>query len=290
MYVNYSKFNLFLGLLHLSSGIFILANKEKANPFFSKVSVYRTFIPKSPNLDSSSITSNQQELFKVDILVCISIFFFITAFFHFYYAWRGSSVFKTDNSNQLRWMEYSITATLMTIIMALSATVLDFYTLLLLAVCTFAIMMLGGVIESALTRLDMKTVKVCTMIAWFLQIFVFFVIGDTFIRRIKSVNEQLKKENATKVIPSWVYILLIVELIFFSSFGIIQLYQIKNPYKNLGFFLPEKGVSQTEFIRTNMSNYITFYNYEIMYHILSLVAKLSLGWIFYFGTVMPSKS
>jgi hypothetical protein len=76
------------------------------------------------------------------------------------------------------------------------------------------------------------------------------------------VNEKLEKEDAKRLIPNWVYVLLVAELLFFASFGF---------------------VSTTQVIRAYQNRPTTFRSYELAYHALSLGAKLTLGWVFFFG-------
>jgi len=150
----------------------------------------------------------------------------------------------------------------MILIIALSATVQIFDTLLSLLVITVAIMLLGNCIEIMIKQKEFFIAKMLTFIAWILQVFVFVIIGKQFVSTIKSVNEELKKETDPTQIPDFVYAILGTQLIFFSSFGFIQLFQL---------FKAERGKPQ---------NYLTV---ERNYHILSLISKLTLGWIFYYG-------
>ena len=123
-------------------------------------------------------------------------------------------------------------------------------------------MLLGNCIEIAIKQKEFYLAKIITFLAWILQIFVFFIIGKHFVTTIKTVNEELEKDTDPIQIPDFVYAILATQLIFFSTFGFIQLFQL---------FRAQKG---------NPQNFLTI---ERNYHILSLVSKLSLGWLFYFG-------
>jgi len=254
--------NFVLFLLHFSSFVAILL-LSKSKDVNSNIIIYDNQI--QPSVRNNSSRFSVFEKGEVSILNLISAFFLITSLFHLFYALDINKIYSNsilNGTNPFRWLEYSLTATIMILIIALSATVQIFDTLLSLLVITVAIMLLGNCIEIMIKQKEFFIAKMLTFIAWILQVFVFVIIGKQFVSTIKSVNEELKKETDPTQIPDFVYAILGTQLIFFSSFGFIQLFQL---------FKAERGKPQ---------NYLTV---ERNYHILSLISKLTLGWIFYYG-------
>ncbi len=257
-------FNIFLGLLHAGSAVYIYSNRDKVSKFFTEVDIYENVLSPSlePGSSSGFVTKNIQKWNVIDLIVA---FFGITALFHFFYAFNPAGYYESaidEKSNPLRWIEYSITATIMIVIMALSATVQNLQVLKDLVTITVVIMLLGMVIEKLTRDGSYELAKVVTVLAWLLQIHVFMTIGTRFVSTIKSVNKKIEEDSGLEGIPDFVYAILVSQLVFYSSFGIIQ-----------GVYLWKSSTNKE----------VQYINYENAYHVLSLIAKLSLGWMFYFG-------
>jgi hypothetical protein len=263
--MNLALLNFVLFCLHLCSAIYVFHERNEVPKRFREVEVFANkLIPASGPNQQYSFAS--QSAFTLDVPVLISIFFLFTSLFHLAYFLGRNSWYKTmlvRGWNPVRWIEYSITASIMAVILALCATLQDGNSLLLIVGATISIMLLGLGIERSLLNKDIMLAALLEKIGWILQIMVFVVIGNAFVRTIKTVNEKLKSEAAKQVIPDWVYILLGAELFFFASFGFVSFVQVYRQYKGLT---------------------TQFESYETAYHLLSLGAKLTLGWLFYFGT------
>jgi len=254
-------FNILLFLIHGFSAIYIFMNRDEIR--ITDIPVYENQV----NIDDNNIDYGFKSV-KVgsgNIPVLISVFFGITALFHLYYALGSSSFYKkyiNKSFNPARWFEYSITATIMIVILALTATVQNLEVLFAIIVMTISIQFMGGIIEKSISGNNLWQAKTTTMIAWILQAAVYIIIGKAFIETIKLVNEKLSKEKAKERIPDWVYAILGGELFFYSLFGFVSLNML---------YVALKGGK------------INFYKYEWGYHILSVVSKLFLGWVIYFG-------
>jgi hypothetical protein len=256
-------FNILLFIAHAFSAIFIYMNRDKVQDF-ADIPVYRNVVEIDENNDNYGFKLVKAGTANIPIL--ISVFFGITALFHLYYAIGANSYYKgfiNQNYNPSRWFEYAITATIMIVILALTATVQDLPVLLAIIAMTVAIQLMGSIIEKSISSKSLWQAKMTTMVAWILQVVVFVIIGMAFIQTIKTVNDKLKKEQAKNVIPDWVYAILGTELFFYSLFGFVSLSMLLAAIKG---------------------NNINFYRYEWGYHSLSVVSKLFLGWVIYFGT------
>ena len=257
-------FNIVLGLIHFSLAMFVLLNSNNLNPRINEVPIYKTGVEIGAKAESYSIVADKKAG-KAVLSWLICIFFFVTAGFHFLYAFGAGSWYKRmieKGNNPLRWLEYSITATIMVVIIAVAATVQIQQELLLIIAMTVVIMLMGDVIEKSVASGNFATAKMVTFLAWVLELMVFYVIGSAFVATISAVNDKLEGDQADVLIPSWVYVLIFVQLVFYSLFGIISL---------------------SEVVRASSGKKINFFNYEVGYHSLSIVSKMTLGLVFYFG-------
>lgn len=200
-------------------------------------------------------------------------FFLITGTFHLYY-YLGNNELKKGESpsfgtgytyviqnqnNFFRWIEYSITATLMLYIIAYTSGVKDTNVYLLLYATNIAMIAMGQQVEVAVR--DGKD-WITPMVTSFLLLFAeFYVIARSFWQRLGQVNTFLEENPSVsngRRIPSWLNYMIIVLFLFFSCFGFLSLYaSIRGtPYETV-----EKG-----------------------YIILSFAAKATLGMFIAYGT------
>jgi hypothetical protein len=193
-------------------------------------------------------------------------FFFITACFHLFYYMSGKKqdgLYKkmiNNKNNYLRWVEYSITATLMLLIISLTSGVKDVNVYYLIIVSNFVMISLGQTVETAVR--DGKDWKIPMIGAFLLLISNFFVIIRSLWQRLDQVNTFLKEhpDNVNvdgKTIPSWIKYMVFTMFFFYSSFGFLSLY---SAYTKKTYAFIEKG-----------------------YIILSLVSKAQLGAFIAYG-------
>ena len=256
--------NLSLFALHFASAAYVFFNRDSVPDRFRKIKIFRQQVAPAGQ-GSMDYSFTNEVVTTVDLALLISTFFFITAIFHLsYFIGRNSwyAKFLEDGWNPVRWIEYAITATIMVVILSLTATLQDMSTFIMVIVATSMIMLLGAGIERAMIKDDKFQAGLLLKVGWILQIAVFVVIGIAFVTTIQAVNKKLTAEQAKETIPSWVYVILIGELIFFSCFGIVSAVQ----------FVRKFGRKKTDFVK-----------YERVYHLLSLLAKLTLGWVFFVG-------
>lgn len=141
----------------------------------------------------------------------------------------------------MRWIEYSLSATIMLIIIGLLSGVKDIQNYFVLITSAFAIMWTGQWFESSSGSMR-----------WVPIIIGFVLLAGVFSVIFKSFSDRLKEaKDAGFKVPSWLYAVVIVLFIFYASFGFVPVAQIlfKGDYRK----------------------------YEYTYLTLSLVSKATLG-------------
>lgn len=195
------------------------------------------------------------------VKILVVLFFLITAVFHLFYATNGfgSGIYSRmiqQGSNWIRWVEYAITATIMIFIIAVISGVSDFGYVIML-ICAFPLVMIQGeVVEKYLVNKNVESCILPTLGGWLVLVGAFFIIVTSFNRRINEVKK------AGYNIPSWLYAVVYPMIIWFASFGVVQIFQIYMVSRNKGD--------------------INYNNYERTYLVLSLLSKAFLGlWVAY---------
>lgn len=183
----------------------------------------------------------------------IVLIFLITAFFHIFY-WLSPLYYKEINNgyNRYRWLEYSITATLMIFILCIISGLKEYNTVFLICILNISLMSLGYFLEMS----NLIQVKiVCLVIGFFLLFSIFSFIYYSLIYNLKRAND------IGYDVPNWIQIVLIPMIIWWISFGIVAIMQTVN---------------------MNKSNY-TFKTYEKYYIFLSYASKAFMGYYLTFG-------
>lgn len=191
-------------------------------------------------------------------------FFFITGLFHSIYAYTNDTMYEKmiqNKNNCLRWLEYSISATLMMRIIAVQCGIRDRDTMSLITTSMIGVMLMGQIVEVAMASgttmgPNQKNVAiVASVIGWVLMLGVFAVV----IRKYIELQSDVDAFGCPKVkIPDFVLAIIVSQLALFSTFGLIQLYHV---YQRIN------------------GNQVDYRNIEKLYIIDSLVAKLTLGGI-----------
>ena len=198
-------------------------------------------------------------------------FFLITGTFHlFYYLGNGKNDgvdtfgnkytrMVENKNNYFRWIEYSITSTIMLYIIAYTSGIKDTGIYMMLYATNIAMIAQGQLVEEAIR--DGKDWRI-PMITGFLLLFAeFSVIIRTFYLRINQVKSFVNDPSNSNFtgqarIPSWINLMIWILFIFYSCFGIISLLGVGMKYESV-----EKG-----------------------YIILSFAAKAVLGIFIAYGT------
>jgi len=188
----------------------------------------------------------------VSIVILSIAFVVITALFHFaIYAIRKKYYARamTNRKHPLRWIEYSITATIMILLIALTVGCKSFSVLALLMVCTVVTMLLGLAIERCVVNDDASTARLLTGMGWLLTALSFVVLGKVFIQTMTS----------NKNTPAFVPAVFVSMLVLFASFGVVQAIYI--------------------------SGKVTFVRAEYAYVVLSFVSKTLLVMLLFSGVM-----
>ncbi len=239
--------------------------------------VYTTSLQNIDGNVKMTLKEKKNSIFKTDLRNLLIAFFGITSLVHaFYFASSFEKVpligglynkMITNKNNFVRWIEYSITATLMINIVARSAGVSVEDTLLLSNIATAAVMLQGQTIELALqekpSATKLQRLIIYNLVGWALMLGVFGVI----ISKFQQTVDEIKAATCANI-PNFVKYTVYSQFLFYNLFGFWQLYQIFSVYKN--------------------PNY-DYTKFEVGYTVLSLLSKTILGSILGFGIDQSSK-
>lgn len=246
---NLRLFNLIMGFFHLSQGIAVLAlSKAFTLPISGS---YLAF-----NQSSQTLEPTTKLLFNLSLPALIAIFFFLSATAHFIIATVYSKKYNSDlgkGINKARWIEYSISASIMMVAVSLLVGIYDLSSLVMVFFLA-GIMNLMGLMMEVHNQTTKKTNWLSYWIGCLSGLIPWLVI---------AFYMWLGATNGSKA-PDFVYWIFVSIFVFFNCFAINMVLQ----YKKIG---PWKD-----------------YIYgERVYIILSLVAKSLLAWQVFAGTLRP---
>jgi len=251
IFLNLKYFNLIMFIIHISQAFLMI---YLSNNFSLPVtSIHPEFNPVT-----STISPVSETIFELRIAPMVALFMFISAAAHLLI---GTVLYKKyikhlkKGMNPYRWYEYSISASLMIVIIAMLTTIFDIGTLIALFTLTMVMNLMGLVMEIH-NQTTKKTNWTSYYIGCIAGIVPWIVIFITLLGGFSA--------NAQNV-PDFVIAIFVTIAIFFNCFAINMVLQ----YKKIG----------------KWKNYL--YG-EKVYIILSLVAKSALAWQVYAGTLMPS--
>lgn len=243
------RYNVFAGLLHLAQGIAVLAlSREFLLPISGG---FLRFNPASQNLEPATTT-----LFDISLPLLIAVFFFLSAIAHFCIATFYNKRYVkqlAQGINKARWIEYSISASIMMVAISLLVGIYDLMSLVMIFSLT-AIMNLMGLVMEVHNQTTKKTIWLSYWVGCFSGIIPWVVV---------AFYMWLGADQGSKA-PDFVYWIFVSIFAFFNCFAINMVLQ----YKKIG---PWKHYLYGEFI----------------YIILSLVAKSLLAWQVFAGTLRP---
>lgn len=243
------KYNVFAGILHLVQGIVVLViSKEFLLPISGG---FLKFDKVSATLQPTSAT-----LFDISLPLLIALFFFLSAAAHFTIATfynKRYMAFLARGINKARWVEYSISASVMMVAVSLLVGIYDFMSLVMIFGLT-AIMNLMGLVMETHNEGAKKPNWLSFWIGCLAGIIPWIVI---------AFYMWLGADRGSKA-PDFVYWIFVSIFVFFNCFAVNMVLQ----YKKIGAW----------------KNYL--YG-EFFYIILSLVAKSLLAWQVFAGTLRP---
>lgn len=251
------------GVITIGLIIYFLVQKGNIN-FNTDLYTFHTNL----NVDdpaNSIITAEKSWSISGNLLkYLVVIYFFFTTFFHVLYATNcfGTGAYAkavANQNNYFRWIEYAISSTIMTFLIAIISGVKDLNTVILLLFVNVAIMLCGWIIEAASGPNATKIRILATLIGWLLLIGMFVVIFYAFFTALSDGR------NNNFDIPWYVWGVVFVLFIYYASFGVVALLQA---------FVGKHTVEQ-------------YIKYEKAYIFLSFFSKISLGFFVAFGLTRP---
>ncbi len=243
------RFNAVMGVLHLiQSGLmFWLSNDNTWNVTYS----YPQFI------EGQGLVAQNATLGSIQLAPLVALFLLISAIAHFTLATIGYNWYKRKlkkHINPARWYEYSISASLMIVIIAMLTNILDLGTLIALFTLT-AVMNLCGLMMELHNQTTERTNWTSYIIGCIAGIVPWIVIAISLVGASVQSGGQ---------IPDFVIGIYVSIAVFFNLFAVNMALQYKQVGKWKDYLYGER-----------------------MYIVLSLVAKSALAWQIFFGTLQP---
>ena len=258
-YANLRRFNMIMGALHLVQGIMMLFIAttviQKIAEFSPKITQnYLAFNTTTRTLELAS-----RQLFSLPFGLLVASFLLISALTHALISIpkKTNDIYNADLAkgiNRFRWVEYSLSSSIMIVLIATLFGIYDIASLLLIFVANASMNMFGLVMEQLNAGSEKKSVawgpfiwgSVAGIAPWAAILLYMFGSG-----------------NLDKV-PWFVWAIIGTYFVAFNTFPVNMILQ----YKKVG----------------KWKNYM--YG-ERVYIILSLVAKTFLAWLVLFGAMQP---
>lgn len=231
-------YNLGLCILHLVLGIgfaiyFAKVNKDHPNDPLQGVELSTrnhnfTLTFDNQDIPQTSWESKPVKIVSIKVVQNLLVgFFFVTAAFHLVYALTNEGLYRkmiSDGNNYLRWIEYSISSTMMLYIIALVSGVKDSNVYRMLFATNIAMVYTGQVIEEKVK--EGKDWYPPMMVGFMLLLVEFSIIIKDFRSRMNDIDVSSKLVPSIfggRTIPKWIQYMVFVLFFFFSSFGFISL-------------------------------------------------------------------
>lgn len=243
------RYNLFAGFLHLAQGIAVLIlSKEFLLPISGNFLQFNQTVQR---LEPATTT-----LFQLSLPLLIALFFFLSAAAHLSIVTFYQNQYVRQlamGMNKIRWIEYTLSASIMIVAISLLVGVYDFMSLVML-LSLAAVMNLMGLVMEIHNQTTKKTNWLSYWIGCFAGLIPWVVI---------AFYMWLAADQGSPA-PTFVYWIFLSIFVFFNCFAINMVLQ----YKKVG---PWKNYLYGEFV----------------YILLSLVAKSLLAWQVFAGTLRP---
>jgi len=243
------KFNIIAGFLHLSQAIAVLLlSKDFTLPISGSYLKFDTA--------TQSLAPTTTVLFHLSLPLLIVAFFLLSAVAHFIIATVYNKQYTAQLAkgiNVARWIEYSLSASIMIVAIALLVGIYDISNLIMLFALVGIMNLLGLVME-----VHNQTTKKTNWLSYWIG-----CLAGAVPWVAVAITLWLGASNGSSA-PTFVYWIFVSIFLFFNTFAINMVLQYKKvgPWKN--------------------------YLYgELVYIILSFVAKSLLAWQVFAGTLRP---
>ena len=233
------QYNAILAIIHLVLGIGFMMYFQRINALYPNDSIQGVELSiRNHNLQLTTNQQNQvsgQWVSRPTQIVSIKTvqnllvgFFMVTAAFHLvYYVTSEGNYSKmiANGNNYLRWIEYSISSTMMLYIIAFISGVKDDNIYKSIFAMNVAMIYTGQLVEEKLQKGENWYAPM--VIGFMLLMTEFTVIVRDFQSRIsdiKTFTDANPSLTNGRTIPDWVKYMVWVLFFFFASFGFISLY------------------------------------------------------------------
>jgi hypothetical protein len=249
------RWNAVLAALHGIQGLLILALSFAKDPMVTSpvVSSYLTF-----DSATDTLVPAQRALFELPIGPAVALFLFMSAIAHFLLAWPLRSWYErrlAAGIQPMRWLEYSLSSSVMIVIIAALAGIQEIGTLVAIFGVNAAMNLFGWSMESA-NQGRTKT-------QW--NHYVFGVVAGIVPWIVITIALwSAATEPGAAAIPAFVWAIFVSLFISFNIFAITMILQ----YRKIG----------------RWRDYLTG---EKTYMFMSLFAKTILAWQVFAGTLAP---
>lgn len=244
-------FNMLMGFFHLAQGTLMLM---LSNAFTLPI----TTAYLSYDVSARSVSPLTETIANIKIGPLVAVFLFMSAAAHFLLTLPGIYDWYVKNlkrgMNLARWYEYSLSSSVMIVVIAMLCGVYDLPSLIMLFALN-ACMILFGLLMEVHNQNTKKTNWVSFVFGCFAGLVPWIVIAMYFLGAAKA---------SEGVIPEFVYAILITLFVSFNIFAVNMVLQ----YKKVG----------------RWKKYVFG---EVVYIVLSLVAKSALAWQVFSGTLRP---
>ena len=240
-------FNLIAGLLHLASFVAILVLANDAS-----LPVRATYLNGPPGSDAFG---DPLTLFSVNIAYAVAGFLLLSAFFHFLII--SPRVFPRytaglrENRNTFRWVEYSLSSSIMIVLILQLNGIADYAALAALFAVNASMILFGWLQERYATPGDGDLLP-----------FIFGSMVGSVPWIIVAINLVGPGNTSDATVPGFVWGIIVSLFVFFNCFAVVQWLQYRAKGKWADYLRGER-----------------------VYIALSLIAKTALAWQVFSGAL-----
>ncbi len=249
--------NLAAGLLHLITGVVMIVLGDL--DFDLPVSTFNISGPPGTELSNGVLT----EQFGIPLALGVATFSLLSAFFHFLIGVIAFPQYKSElrhGRNRFRWVEYSLSSTLMIVLIGATTGITDMAALIALAFANISMILFGWIMEMVNSSKDVENKTV-----WWTPFWMGCVAGiGPWLAILLPLWFNVSEEGAQGP-PGFVYGIIVSIFFFFNTFAINQWLQYRG-----------KG------------RWADYLHGERVYIVLSFVAKSVLAWQIFANTLIPS--
>lgn len=251
-----ARFNLIMGGLHAMQALVVFVLSDPNRGIWSITANHLTLAPGS-TADKPILASATQPIFDINLAYLVVTFFLLSAIAHLFVATIYRQRYEANlkhGINKVRWIEYALSASTMMVGIALLSGIYDLGSLVMIFGLT-AIMNLMGLVMEIHNQGREKVSWLAYNIGSFAGILPWIVIGIYF---------WAGENYGSGEIPTFVYYIYASIFLFFNCFAVNMILQ----YKKIG-------------------NWRDYLYGEKTYIVLSLLAKSTLAWQVFAGTLRP---